>query len=121
MPRNATSTATPVKKLLARGRSQGHLSVDELRKALQEAGITPEQGLVVARELTDAGIRLTGADQAEARSTKKGTAAVKSGEPEPEPDLDDHSSVIGDSVHTYLKAIGRRRLLTAAEEVDLAK
>jgi RNA polymerase primary sigma factor len=119
MPHNATSTATPVKKLLARGRSQGHLSLDELRKALQEAGITPEQGRVIAREITDAGIRLTGADQAEARSSKKGTATVKSGEPEP--DLDDHSSVIGDSVHTYLKAIGRRRLLTAAEEVDLAK
>jgi RNA polymerase primary sigma factor len=122
MPRNATQTATPVKKLLARGRSQGHLSLDELRKALQEAGITPEQGRVIARELTDAGIRLTGADQAEARSTKKGTAAVKTAEThDPEPDLDDHSSVIGDSVHTYLKAIGRRRLLTAAEEVDLAK
>jgi RNA polymerase primary sigma factor len=121
MPRNATLTATPVKELLARGRSQGHLSLDEVRKALQEAGITPEQGRVIARELTDAGIRLTGSDQAEARSTKKGTAAVKSREPEPEPDLDDHSSVIGDSVHTYLKAIGRRRLLTAAEEVDLAK
>ncbi|MEV7968622.1 RNA polymerase sigma factor [Sphaerisporangium sp. NPDC088356] len=36
-------------------------------------------------------------------------------------DLDDQSSVMGDSVHTYLKSIGRRTLLTAAEEVDLAK
>ncbi|PZG44736.1 RNA polymerase sigma factor [Spongiactinospora gelatinilytica] len=36
-------------------------------------------------------------------------------------DLDDQSSVIGDSVHTYLKSIGRRTLLTAAEEVELAK
>ncbi|MCW2880280.1 MAG: DNA-directed polymerase sigma subunit (sigma70/sigma32)-like protein [Sphaerisporangium sp.] len=36
-------------------------------------------------------------------------------------DLDDQSSVMGDSVHTYLKSIGRRTLLTAAEEVELAK
>jgi RNA polymerase primary sigma factor len=36
-------------------------------------------------------------------------------------DLDDQSSTMGDSVHTYLKAIGRRQLLTAEQEVDLAK
>ena len=30
-------------------------------------------------------------------------------------------SVMGDSVHTYLKSIGRRTLLTAAQEVELAK
>ncbi|WP_131740123.1 RNA polymerase sigma factor [Actinomadura roseirufa] len=36
-------------------------------------------------------------------------------------DLDDHSTTMGDSVHTYLKAIGRRQLLTAEQEVDLAK
>ncbi|MFC4061804.1 RNA polymerase sigma factor [Planomonospora corallina] len=36
-------------------------------------------------------------------------------------DLDDQSSVMGDSVHTYLKSIGRRTLLTAAQEVELAK
>ncbi|MGH3277110.1 MAG: sigma-70 family RNA polymerase sigma factor, partial [Streptosporangiaceae bacterium] len=38
-----------------------------------------------------------------------------------ETDLDDQTSVMGDSVHTYLKSIGRRRLLTAAEEVELAQ
>jgi RNA polymerase primary sigma factor len=38
-----------------------------------------------------------------------------------ESDLDDQTSVMGDSVHTYLKSIGRRSLLTAAEEVELAK
>ncbi|GGO63623.1 RNA polymerase sigma factor [Nonomuraea cavernae] len=59
-------------------------------------------------------------------------------EPEPEPDviamnaeeaelesevndLDDTQSAMGDSVHTYLKSIGRRSLLTAAQEVDLAR
>ncbi|GAA3446806.1 RNA polymerase sigma factor [Planomonospora venezuelensis] len=42
-------------------------------------------------------------------------------EAETSADLDDQSSVMGDSVHTYLKSIGRRTLLTAAQEVELAK
>ncbi|MEU4833563.1 RNA polymerase sigma factor [Streptosporangium sp. NPDC023615] len=47
--------------------------------------------------------------------------AVEELEAEPAMDLDDQSSVMGDSVHTYLKSIGRRTLLTAAQEVELAK
>jgi RNA polymerase primary sigma factor len=179
MPRNATATMpagpTPLEELLDRGRSQGHLSLDEVREAFQEAGITPTQGRSIIRELTDAGVRLASEDKAETTSTKKGTATVKKAKParakstaktaggkaksargeaeatdaeapaaetpaEPDTvdvpaaelesddfevdaptDLDDQSSVMGDSVHTYLKAIGRRQLLTAAQEVELAK
>ena len=176
MPRNAAAaapaepTTMPLEELLDRGRSQGHLSLDEVRKAFQEAGITPAQGRSIIRELTDTGVRLASEDKAEAPSKKKGTAAVKKAasaktkaktkaakadpasadaqasgpadgaDDEADPaemstaqvesddfevdaltDLDDQSSVMGDSVHTYLKAIGRRQLLTAAQEVDLAK
>ncbi|HEY0537017.1 MAG TPA: RNA polymerase sigma factor [Actinoallomurus sp.] len=199
MPRNAAAatsvapTTTPLEELLDRGRSQGHLSLVEVRNAFQEAGITPAQGRSIIRELTDTGVRLASedktVDQQQATSTKKkGTATVKKAPPakpagskakpktkatrtkttrsarqpvggtaesapseaggpvaehrpavdEAAPaevatvesedfeidaptDLDDQSSVMGDSVHTYLKAIGRRQLLTAAQEVDLAK
>jgi len=38
-----------------------------------------------------------------------------------EVDLDDQTSTMGDSVHTYLKSIGRTSLLTAEQEVNLAK
>jgi RNA polymerase primary sigma factor len=203
MPRNAAAaapaapTTTPLEELLDRGRSQGHLSLDEVRNAFQEAGITPAQGRSIIRELTDTGVRLASEGKTEAPPTKKkGTGPVKKAPPakparskakpktkpsgkatrtkttrgraattetspaeaeappvetkpldldqdapendavtagapkaaEPEDfevdaptDLDDQSSVMGDSVHTYLKAIGRRQLLTAAQEVDLAK
>ena len=189
MSRNAAAataapTTTPLEELLDRGRSQGHLSLDEVRKAFQEVGITPAQGRSIIRELTDAGVRLASGDKTaekqQATSTKKkGTGTVKkappakparsktatrttrttrsgkaeTAEPAEQPakrhtdrgpaeeavtepvtpvesedfemdaptDLDDQSSVMGDSVHTYLKAIGRRQLLTAAQEVDLAK
>ncbi len=207
MPRNAAAAVsagptTPFEELLDRGRSQGRLSLTEVRRVLQDAGITPTQGRSIIRELTDAGVRLAGDDEAETTSTKKRTATVKKGKasratasasragtgettdagtstetstktsrtsdtstrseakatratargPETEAaadipadaalddlrateaeteaddfavdtltDLDDQSSVMGDSVHTYLKAIGRRQLLTASQEVELAK
>ncbi|MBB6120139.1 sigma-70 family RNA polymerase sigma factor [Nocardiopsis algeriensis] len=56
------------------------------------------------------------------RRAKKTEPTVESLDQETgEADLDDHSPAMGDSVHTYLKAIGRRQLLTAEQEVDLAK
>ncbi|GII97421.1 RNA polymerase sigma factor [Sinosporangium siamense] len=57
-------------------------------------------------------------DAAQLASTGEETAETEENEPF---DLDDQSSVMGDSVHTYLKSIGRRTLLTAAQEVELAK
>jgi RNA polymerase primary sigma factor len=52
-------------------------------------------------------------------ATTAGLAAVI--DDDAEVDLDDQTSVMGDSVHTYLKSIGRTSLLTAEQEVDLAK
>jgi RNA polymerase primary sigma factor len=64
-------------------------------------------------------IELDGLDAAAAEaSVLTSTAAA---ELAAETDLDDQTSVMGDSVHTYLKSIGRTSLLTAEQEVDLAK
>ncbi|WP_214102796.1 RNA polymerase sigma factor [Acrocarpospora catenulata] len=164
--RSSGATPSTLDQLLDRGRTQGHLSLTELRQAFAEAGVSPAQGRAILRELTDAGVSL--ADQAPspgkgtakkkpARKTAKtsGTTRKKTDEASevaaeddetidpgdlkdleveaPEAieateadeatsvDIDDNSSVMGDSVHTYLKSIGRRTLLTAAQEVELAR
>jgi len=179
MPRTAAAasqryddetTTTGVDELIQRGRSQGHLSLPELRAAFERAGISPTEARSIVRELTETGVQL-GNDQPEApvkaatlpsraaaaagaRKARAATAdngsgqsgleaaiahvieldGLDSAEAEAsalaaggmselaiEADLDDQTSVMGDSVHTYLKSIGRTSLLTAEQEVDLAK
>ena len=167
--------------LIQRGRSQGHLSLSDLRTAFEQAGLTPGEARSILRELSEAGVRLAdeetelkaprtraktapkAAGSAKAPAAKAtGTAGTKTrakkadqpaaasaapagkaqGEAEGDPDiaddevasleadvaafadgvdLDDQTPAMGDSVHTYLKSIGRTSLLTAEQEVDLAK
>ena len=155
-----SATAT-LNELLTRGRSQGHLSLAELRAAFGAAGVSPADARSILRELSEAGVQLAnGGDTqspdseaavesleealaedadssgqavekvtteitdgaADVESTGVATVEPGTGEPDTvEADLDDQSPAMGDSVHTYLKAIGRRQLLSAAEEVELAK
>jgi RNA polymerase primary sigma factor len=174
------ATIIHVDELIQHGRSQGHLSLPELRLAFEQARISPTEARSIIRELTEAGVQL-GNDQPEApvqaaispptaRATgaKARSAARRQAQPAAadtpagtgqqagldamiaevieldgldsaeaavaaevsalaatdaavEADLDDQTSVMGDSVHTYLKSIGRTSLLTAEQEVDLAK
>jgi RNA polymerase primary sigma factor len=151
------ASTTRVDDLIQRGRSQGHLSLAELRTAFDQAGLTPAEGRSILRELSEAGVRLanelieeprpakaraartasatTRAAKAAPASTGKAPATgedADSGDPDVvtleaeadrliEVDLDDQTPAMGDSVHTYLKSIGRTSLLTAEQEVDLAK
>ena len=73
-------------------------------------------------------IGLDGLDAAEAEAAALNEAALSEPASEAaspaggaEVDLDDQTSTMGDSVHTYLKSIGRTSLLTAEQEVNLAK
>jgi RNA polymerase primary sigma factor len=157
------ASTTRVDDLIQRGRSQGHLSLAELRTAFDQAGLTPAEGRSILRELSEAGVRLANElieepRPAKARATRAASATTRAakaapagngkapangddtdqGEPDAvtleaeaatltdtdrliEVDLDDQTPAMGDSVHTYLKSIGRTSLLTAEQEVDLAK
>jgi len=165
------ASTTRVDDLIQRGRSQGHLSLAELRTAFDQAGLTPAEGRYILRELSESGVRLAN-ELGQAESAQTGSAGTKGGsksraarsapargakQAEPasgpgsdpaddadaadadvvnleaeaaalsdsdklaEVDLDDQTPAMGDSVHTYLKSIGRTSLLTAEQEVDLAK
>jgi len=61
------------------------------------------------------------AEAAPAEELARNTAAAPAQPAAAEVDLDDQTSAMGDSVHTYLKSIGRTSLLTAEQEVNLAK
>src|SRR5271167_5156763 len=52
------ASTTRVDDLIQRGRSQGHLSLAELRSAFDQAGLTPAEGRSILRELAEAGVLL---------------------------------------------------------------
>jgi RNA polymerase primary sigma factor len=153
------ASTTRVDDLIQRGRSQGHLSLAELRTAFDQAGLTPAEGRSILRELSEAGVRLANelaenpgvpksrparSAPATARAAKEPEVTDPGSDADGDPvevdvanleaeaaaldtdrlvevDLDDQTPAMGDSVHTYLKSIGRTSLLTAEQEVDLAK
>ena len=88
---------------------------DDMQTA-QTADATPDEIAEV--------VGLDGLDSAEAEAAALSEAAlgeIASPATGVEVDLDDQTSTMGDSVHTYLKSIGRTSLLTAEQEVNLAK
>src|ERR1700733_7985756 len=90
MPRIATAasadeeaSSSRVDDLIQRGRSQGHLSLSDLRTAFEQAGLTPGEGRSILRELSEAGVRLADEEtelkapraKAKATATKAAPAA----------------------------------------------
>src|ERR1700741_2858422 len=56
------ASSTRVDDLIQRGRSQGHLSLSDLRTAFEQAGLTPAEARSILRELSEAGVRLADED-----------------------------------------------------------
>jgi RNA polymerase primary sigma factor len=116
--------------------AEGRSIIRELAEAGVRLGDEPGGGTGLQGTTGPQGARTGTEDMKTAQLTKSPEATDEAGpdaldlaEPSPadiaqpvaEVDLDDQTSAMGDSVHTYLKSIGRTSLLTAEQEVNLAK
>jgi RNA polymerase primary sigma factor len=108
--------------LMAEGRERGYLTFEEIATCLAEVDITKEQVRDLHVQLVDSGIEIVSSDgkATPAAEPPSGDGAAPAAAPKkPEIDLTVEPSL--DSLRLYLRSIGRVDLLTAGEEVVLAK
>jgi RNA polymerase primary sigma factor len=108
--------------LLAEGRDRGFLTVEEVAGCLAEVEVTKEQVVDLRAYLTEHGIDVVAADGRPAESESARVEEPKDpAAPAKKSEIDLTVEPSLDSLRLYLRSIGRVELLTADQEVSLAK
>ena len=100
--------------LIAQGRERGYLTFEQISSTLEEVEITKEQVTQLHAHLVEHGVDVIAEDGVSAYK------AQRSGETKKE-ELDLTVEPSLDSLRLYLRSIGQVDLLTAGQEVELAK
>jgi RNA polymerase primary sigma factor len=113
-----------LRPLIAAGHDRGFVTIEEITTCLEEVEVTKEQVSELHGHLVEQGIDIVGPDGKPVAGPsephrKKDEEAGDSAPKKPEIDLTVEPSL--DSLRLYLRSIGRVPLLTAQEEVSLAK
>ncbi len=113
-----------LRALVSEGKERGYLTFEEIAGCLEEVEVTKEQVRDLHAHLVENGVDVVSADGAKPSAVPAdGQPATGDGQPaqakKPEIDLTVEPSL--DSLRLYLRSIGRVNLLTADEEVSLAK
>ena len=123
-PESPFSEVDELQKLAAEGRDRGYLTYEEIASCLDEVEVTKEQVRSLHAHLLETGVDVVSKDDRAAIAAREdGTPAPRGGEStaKKEPDIDLTVEPSLDSLRLYLRSIGRVELLTAEQEVSLAK
>src|SRR3712207_4257233 len=112
-----------LRTLATEGRERGYLTFEEIAACLEEVEVTKEQISDFRAHLVEAGVEIVSSD-----GRPGATAAVADTPPSPDlsgapkkPEIDLTVEPSLDSLRLYLRSIGRVDLLTADQEVALAR
>src|SRR6476469_1205874 len=107
-----------LRTLISQGRERGYLTFEEIAGTLEEVEVTKEQVQDLHTYLIEHGVDVIAEDGLTAYKEAKETGQPGQAK-KPELDLTVEPSL--DSLRLYLRSIGRVELLTADQEIELAK